>query len=207
VKCLVTDCDTGKRIIKGYCETHYRRLQVTGDPTKTLWDIRRENKPTVCLVDDCNLEIAYGGFCQGHYRRYITHGDPEYSPLGRGYGTKGCKVEGCDNNHNAKGFCNKHYIRWKRYGDPNVTRQKELRTTQGYVYRGQKPEHRVVMSEHLGRALLPHENVHHKNGDRTDNRIENLELWSTFQPPGQRVEDKVEWALEVLKLYKPERLK
>ena len=57
------------------------------------------------------------------------------------------------------------------------------------------------MAEVLGRPLLRSENVHHINGCRSDNRPANLELWVTHQPSGQRPEDLVAWAHEILARY------
>lgn len=128
-----------------------------------------------------------------------------------------CTLDDCDKPYCAVGYCQMHYRRFKLYGDPmikmNIGIKKDkggyvqVRTIPGdgklgkYTY-----EHRLVMENMIGRSLVKGETVHHKNGIRNDNRPENLELWSEAQPYGQRVEDKVAHAIEILQQYAPERL-
>lgn len=135
-----------------------------------------------------------------------------------------CPVEGCDRPQWAKGHCNIHYRRLDRGGSTDGVgrgRPGQARgirnlsgrfvTPQGYVRvriedvsenGGWVLEHRYVMGKKLGRKLLPGENVHHIDGNRQNNSPDNLELWVSRQPSGQRPEDLVEWAEEIIRRYK-----
>lgn len=144
-----------------------------------------------------------------------TNRFPSGKRKGRPPGTPGirstrvCEIPDCTLKHSAHGWCDKHYRLWKKNGHPLVLRKAPpgtgTRSEAGYVsvgYEGKKYlQHRLVMALHLGRDLTSNETVHHKNGVRHDNRIENLELWSCSQPSGQRVLDKLRWAWEIIERY------
>lgn len=215
--CKADGCNL-KHAAKGFCSKHYAMMKRAGAVQST------QKRRVGCLVGGCGGKHKGRGYCDKHLSRLNAYGDP----LGGGPFRKPlsgvlCSVGGCDASaiSNVTTYCMKHNARWRKYGDPlktkfergNCGRDEWHKHSGGkYVWRYEPTnpnaarngfvfQHRHVMSQMLGRPLLPGENVHHINGVCSDNRPENLELWVSHHPCGQRPRDLVSWATEIIERY------
>jgi hypothetical protein len=214
-KCSIDDCEK-TAYKRGWCNAHYGRWQRLGDP---LAVVDPSAKP-VCKVSGCEVISVAKTLCNTHYRRWRIYGDvredvpvvPTKERMKQA--DRPCGLDGCDLRQVSHGLCQMHAKRWRKHGenfDRSPLRKIQRRNGEWYVnasgyytrnFNGKSElQHRVVMAQYLGRPLAKHENVHHRNGVRTDNRIENLELWVTMQPTGQRPEELVAWAKEIIAAY------
>jgi hypothetical protein len=202
--CSVDGCDRAV-VARGWCRRHYTRWRLKGNLEARPWERQGQ-----CTVDGCDQQSYSGGLCEMHRWRVRAHGDPGPAAPVKPHRLKErvpCAVEGCDrpNNHGSP-YCHLHRERLRRTGEVGPAQPLRVRgrvkpRSDGYrrltLPDGRRVlEHVHVMEQHLGRRLVPGENVHHKHGMRSENKIEDLELWFVMQPSGQRVTDLMEYIAE-----------
>ena len=148
---------------------------------KPCWRCGRRFKPWSSNARWCSVVCREGGTakCKHCHRRFVP---------ARHTVRKFCSTD-CSYEHRVPtGTTMQHpggYL-WVKVpvGTPGTLQTKQRHRNRWMM------QHRYVMQESLGRPLEKHETVHHKNGDKTDNRIENLELWAKrHTTAGVRVSD------------------
>lgn len=184
------------------CKSCFKEFNYPGHFCRWCSQKLREEKRKGIPCKACNKikPISNKKFhlCNPCYRRKIEDNDPVYKEKKRIQKFKSRrKCRGQDpeaplmKRKNGDGHLDKNgYFQITKLGHPNCTSKT-----------GRIAQHTYLMTQHLGRSLTKYESVHHKNGIRDDNRIENLELWHKGQPAGQRLEDKIEWAKKFLEEY------
>ena len=214
-ECIAEGCERSPKA-RGYCHMHYRRLIKHGDlnfdraamyargfPERKARTPKFEMKCEGCgdsfsttrSVSSRSGEITRK-FCTREC--YAKHKDPKPTFCCDQCGDTAQRSKSANNAYNYKQrFCSKICA--------DAAQRTGSLDKNGYVVTTingvAKMEHRRVMEKKIGRELRAHETVHHVNGVRTDNRPENLELFSSRHGKGQRVSDKVEFAKSILTEY------
>ena len=182
--CSIENCER-QVSRRGLCAKHYKALSESGE-----LPLRRPDgvKNLICEVEGCNKPQLAKGLCQNHYMLQRKYGRTHLIRRPNGVKNIPCEVEGCSKPGFCKGLCEEHYNRLRTYGRLeriHAPAGSVWISTGGYktvTYNGKQIlVHRLIMEEQIQRPLKPEEIVHHINGDKLDNRIENLEIMTNSE--------------------------
>ncbi len=213
--CWAPGCERAPKA-RGYCHMHYRRLVKHGDLNFDRaamfargFPDRKARTPRFDLTCECcgatfsttRSLSSRGGeikrkFCSREC--YAIAKDPKPTFNCEQCGVLVARSKSANSAYNYKQkFCSKSCA--------DAAQRTGCVDKNGYVVTVidgvAKMDHRRVVERSLGRELSAYETVHHINGIRTDNRLENLELFSTRHGKGQRVSDKIDFAKSILTEY------
>lgn len=184
-KCSIDWCNRKVKPHGKYCAAHYQERMKYGK-FFTLEE-RAENKRKAAEDRKETMKRVWDNYTpeQREERASILRRDVR------------CSIEGCGRKHSGHGLCDMHLYRLKHFGAatgvgptrPNRGKGRTIAPT-GYVQlfvpdyhcaskKGYVFEHRYVMEQHLGRHLKKGEVVHHIDGDKQNNAIENLQLFAS----------------------------
>lgn len=179
-ECRLNSCHEAS-IQNGYCRKHYNNWRREGDPEISL--LKRYRNET-CLVSDCeNPTDKAKGLCSKHYTRLKRHSNV-HTMLHARYNGESCEIAECESKAYSKKLCQLHYNRISLTGEVGPLHARHAPPGDGYEdsYKRIKvdgkwvKEHRYIMEQSIGRKLNDEEVVHHKDRDKYNNSIANLQL-------------------------------
>lgn len=149
------------------CNAHYRRWRRHGNPFKGARK-GKVKKFVYCIVKGCKRRQEYKGRCSHHF----AYQPPKY-----------CTIPKCNNSVFVGSMCKTHYWRIEKGGRTDLVRRVDGTgsiSTDGYVQickNGKRYRlHRYLMEQYLGRVLERREFVHHKDHNKLNNTLDNLQI-------------------------------
>lgn len=195
----------------GFCEAHHRR-SVNGQDMNKPFRQSRAGTCTICAEQGRSEPVYAKGLCSLHYDRQLTGRRLRAPRVDRKAGVLQCSVTDadgtrCENKVRANGLCDMHNQRLRTTGSVGPARPLRAKRGEGHLNsRGyvemqrngvKRHQHLLVADEMLGEPVDTNRfEVHHKNGVRSDNRPENLEVVPIGHGAGQHFEDLVPFIVE-----------